>query len=298
MAILVNQNSRVILQGSTGRQGRFHLPKLLDYGVEVIGGVSPGKGGQEVSGVRIFDTVKEAVPAEGVDVSMIMVPPAGVLSAAVEAISNRIPLIVIITEHVPFHDSLKIRGMATAAGLGVIGPNTVGVTSPGKCKVSVSPASIFMPGNVGVISRSGTLTHEVASILTCRGIGQSTCVCIGGDRVKTLDFIDLLKRFREDDETDTVIMIGEIGGTGEELAATYIEDTRYPKQVIAYIAGATAPPEKKMGHSGAIISHGTGTAASKTAQLEAAGVCMVKRLDDVLDLLVAAPEGQSTKGPV
>lgn len=285
MAILIDQSSRVILQGATGRQGRYHLPKMVDYGVDVIGGVSPGKGGQSVGGVPVFDTVKEAVSSEAADVSMIMVPPAGVLSAAAEAISNRIPLIVIITEHVPFHDSLRIRFMAKAAGLQIIGPNTVGVTSPGKCKASVSPASIFMPGSVGVISRSGTLTHEVASILTYRGIGQSTCVCIGGDMVKTINFIDLLRQFREDDETEAVIMIGEIGGAGEELAATYIRETGYAKPVIAYIAGATAPPEKKMGHSGAIISHGTGTAASKIAQLKAAGVRVVKRLDDVLDLL-------------
>lgn len=291
MAILIDQNSRVVLQGATGRQGRYHLPKMVDYGVQVVGGVSPGKGGQEVAGVPVFDTVKEAMSSSAVDVSMIMVPPGGVLSAAAEAVANRIPLIVIITEHVPFHDSLQIRCMAKAAGLDVIGPNTVGVTSPGKCKVSVSPASIFMPGNVGVISRSGTLTHEVASILTYRGIGQSTCVCIGGDMVKTVSFIDLLKRFREDDETDKVIMIGEIGGAGEELAATYIRDTGYPKPVIAYIAGATAPPEKKMGHSGAIISHGMGTADSKIEQLEAAGVRVVKRLDDVLDLLNGSPKG-------
>lgn len=285
MAILIDQNSRVILQGATGRQGRYHLPKMMDYGVNVVGGVSPGKGGQEVLEIPIFDTVAEVVSSRTADVSMIMVPPTGVLNAAVEAIACRIQLIVIITEHVPFHDALQIRCMAKEAGLQVIGPNTVGVTSPGKCKVSVSPASIFSPGNVGVISRSGTLTHEVASILTYRGIGQSTCVCIGGDMAKTTNFIDLLKLFRNDDETDTVIMIGEIGGAGEEIAAQYILETDYSKRVIAYIAGATAPAEKKMGHAGAIISHGLGTAASKIEYLEAAGVTVVKRLEAVLDLM-------------
>ena len=285
MAVLIDNNSRVILQGATGRQGRYHLPKLLDYGVQVAGGVSPGKGGQAVMGVPVFDTVAEAAAASRVDATMIMVPPAGVLNAAAEALESRIPLLVVITEHVPYHDALVMRRLAEKAGSYVIGPNTVGLTSPGKCKLSVSPASIFSEGSVGVISRSGTLTHEIASGLTYRGTGQSTCVCIGGDMTKTTNFIDVLKLFRDDEETQTVIMIGEIGGAGEEIAAQYIKESNFPKRVVAYIAGTTAPAGKKMGHAGAIISGGLGTAESKISRLEAAGVQVARRLEEVLDLV-------------
>lgn len=288
MAILIDRDSRIILQGATGRQGRFHLPKLLDYGDHVVGGVSPGKGGQEVFGIPIYDTVAEATAAGHVDATMIMVPPAGVLNAAVEAIDSRIQLIVIITEHVPFHDALVVRTLAEKAGLYVIGPNTIGVTSPEKCKLSVSPASIFSSGPVGVISRSGTLTHEIAASLSYRNIGQSTCVCIGGDMTKTTNFVDVLKLFREDDQTEVVVMIGEIGGAGEELAARYIEETHYPKNVVAYIAGATAPAGKKMGHAGAIIAGGLGTADSKNSRLLSAGVKVTRRLEEVLDLVEQA----------
>ncbi|UCH23499.1 MAG: succinate--CoA ligase subunit alpha [Deltaproteobacteria bacterium] len=285
MAILIDKDTRVVIQGATGKQGRYHMSKILDYNVNVVGGVSPGKGGQEILGVPIFDTVAEAQKSSPIDATMIMVPPAGALSAAAEAIESRIALIVVITENVPFHDALRIRSLAQKEKVRVIGPNTVGVISPGKSKVGVSPDSIFCEGSVGIVSRSGTLTHEIASNLTYKGIGQSTCVCIGGDMTKATNFIDVLKLFRDDEQTRVIVMIGEIGGAGEELAAGYIKESSYPKKVVAYIAGATAPAEKKMGHAGAIISGGLGSAESKITNLAAAGVIVAKKMDDVLHIV-------------
>jgi succinyl-CoA synthetase alpha subunit len=258
------------------------MSKMLDYGVKVVGGVSPGKGNQKIMGIPIFDSVAAAQKTVSVDATMVMVPPSGALSATTEAIESRIPLIVAVTENVPFHDALRIRSLAEREKVRVIGPNTVGIISPGKSKVGVSPDSIFCEGSVGIVSRSGTLTHEIASNLTYKGIGQSTCVCIGGDMTKTTNFIDVLKLFRDDDQTKVIVMIGEIGGVGEEIAAEYIKQTHYPKKVIAYIAGATAPAEKKMGHAGAIITEGLGSAESKMKRLEEAGVVVAKRLDQVL----------------
>lgn len=285
MAILVNKQTRVIVQGATGKQGRYHMSRMLEYDVKVVGGVSPGKGGQAVEGVPIYDTVAEAGRLSKVDASMIMVPPAGVLNAAEEAIESRIPLVVIITEHVPFHDALIIRCRAERAGVRIVGPNTIGVISPGQCKIGVMPGFIYSRGPVGVISRSGTLTHEIASNLSHRGIGQSTCVCIGGDMSKTTNFIDVLKLFETDDQTEAVVMIGEIGGAGEEVAAGFLKKKGYPKKVVAYIAGATAPAEKKMGHAGAIISGRWGSAQSKIKSLEEAGVRVARRMDEVLEMV-------------
>ncbi|SFR10672.1 succinate--CoA ligase subunit alpha [Desulfoscipio geothermicus] len=282
MAILVNPDTRVIIQGITGKQGTYHALKMLEYNVHVVGGVTPGKGGQKVHGVTVYDTVAAAKKEHQVDASMIMVPPAGVLSAAIEAIDNKIPLIVIITEFVPVHDSLVIRNMARKAGVRVIGPNTIGVISPGKGKVGIMPGYIYSEGSVGIISRSGTLTHEVSSNLTYKGIGQSTCVCIGGDPVKGTDFVDALHLFRDDDQTETVVMIGEIGGAGEELAAKYVIENGYPKKIVAFIAGQTAPAGKKMGHAGAIVSEGFGTAESKIKSLGEAGITVVRTLDELL----------------
>ena len=282
MAILINKATRVIIQGATGKQGRYHMTRMQEYGVKIVAGVSPGKGNQEIQGVPIFDRVAEAQSSTQADASMVMVPPAGVLSAASEAIDCSIPLIVVITEHVPFHDALRIRSLAEKEKVRVIGPNTIGIISPGQCKIGVMPGFIYSQGSVGIISRSGTLTHEIASNLTYKGIGQSTCVCIGGDMTKTTNFIDVLKLFREDEQTQVIVMIGEIGGAGEEIAASYIKQTNYPKKVIAYIAGATAPAEKKMGHAGAIISGGLGSAESKMKRLEEAGVMVARRLDEVL----------------
>ncbi|GAW92250.1 succinate--CoA ligase subunit alpha [Calderihabitans maritimus] len=284
MSILVNADTRVIIQGATGKQGSYHTLKMLEYNVNVVAGVSPGKGGYNVHGVPVYDTVAAAKREHQIDASLIMVPPAGVLLAAMEAIENKIPLIVIITEHVPVHDSLIIKNMAKEAGVRVIGPNTIGVISPGKSKVGIMPGYIYSEGHVGIISRSGTLTHEVASNLTYKGIGQSTCVCIGGDPVKGTDFVDVLKLFREDEQTDIVIMIGEIGGAGEELAAQYVKEAGYPKKIVAFIAGRNAPVGKRMGHAGAIVSQGFGTAEAKIKSLNEAGITVVDTLDELLQV--------------
>jgi succinyl-CoA synthetase alpha subunit len=282
VAILVHPSARVLIQGITGKQGRYHAQRMKEYNVQVVAGTTPGKGGQQVDGVPVYDSVAEAVARHPIDASMILVPPAGVLPAAVEALESAIPLVVIITEFVPFHDALLIRRLSEDSPSRVIGPNTIGVISPGKGKVGVMPGFIYSEGNVGLISRSGTLTHEIASNLTYKGIGQSTCVCIGGDLVKGVNFIDMLKAFREDPQTEKVIIIGEIGGAGEEIAARYIQQSAYPKPVIAYIAGTTAPKEKKMGHAGAIVSRGVGTAESKIGRFAEAGVAIARSLDELL----------------
>lgn len=285
MSVLVHPNTQVIIQGATGKQGLYHTQRMLEYNVSLVGGVTPGKGGQKAHGVPVFDTVKEVRSHFQVDASMILAPPAGVLGAAVEAIENQIPLIVIIAEFVPLHDSLIIKSMALKKGVRVIGPNTIGVISPGKSKVGIMPGYIYSEGNVGIISRSGTLTHEVSSNLTYKGIGQSTCICIGGDPVKGTDFVDALKLFREDDQTEAVIMIGEIGGAGEELAAKYVKENGYPKKIAAFIAGQTAPAGKRMGHAGAIVSRSFGTTESKIKNLREAGITIAKTLDELLKVV-------------
>lgn len=285
MAILVNRDTRVIIQGITGKQGSYHAQRMLEYNVNVVAGITPGKGGQQVHGVSVYDTIAAAKKEHRIDASMIMVPPAGVRDAAIEAIENKVPLIVIITEFVPVHDSLVIRNMARESDLILVGPNTIGVISPGKSKVGIMPGYIYSEGHVGIISRSGTLTHEVSSNLTYKGIGQSTCVCIGGDPVKGTDFVDALKLFREDDQTETVVMIGEIGGAGEELAARYVMENGYPKKIVAFIAGQTAPAGKKMGHAGAIVSEGFGTADSKINSLTEAGISVARTLDQLLQMV-------------
>ena len=284
MAILVNEDTRVIIQGATGKQGSFHTQRMLEYGTEVVGGVTPGKGGQAIHGVPIFDTISEAKRITRVNASMIMVPPAGVMSAAIESIENKIPLVVIITEFVPFHDMLVIKRVAQKEGIRVIGPNTFGVISPGKSQIGIMPGFIYGEGNIGIIARSGTLTHEIASNLRYMGMGPSTCVGIGGDPTKGSDFVDILKLFRDDDETKSILLVGEIGGANEEMAAKYIKETGYPKKISAFIAGSTAPAEKRMGHAGAIISGGLGTADSKIKSLEAAGVTVARTLEEVLEL--------------
>lgn len=285
MAVLVQPNTQVIIQGATGKQGMYHTQKMLEYNVNLVAGVTPGKGGQNVCGVPVFDTIRDVKKHFHVDASMILVPPAGVLAGAVEAIENEIPLIVIITEFVPVHDSLIIKSMAEQKRIRVIGPNTIGIISPGKSKVGIMPGYIYSEGNVGIISRSGTLTHEVSSNLTYKGKGQSTCVCIGGDPVKGTDFVDALKLFREDDQTETVIMIGEIGGAGEELAAKYVMESGYPKKIVAFIAGQTAPEGKRMGHAGAIVTQGFGTAESKIRSLSEVGITVVRTLDELLKVV-------------
>ncbi len=285
MSILAHAETRVIIQGITGRQGKFHAEKLLEYKVKLVGGVTPGKGGQEVHGVPVFDTISEAGQAVDFDATLILVPAAGVLDAALEAIENRIPLIVVIPEFIPVHDAMIMREAAGEAGVRLIGPNTIGVISPGKSKIGMMPGFIYKPGHVGIVSRSGTLTHEISSNLTYRGIGQSSCICIGGDICKGTDFVDILKLFRDDEETRSVIMIGEIGGASEETAANYLMESPYPKKVLAYIAGRNVPEDKKMGHAGAIVSNGIGTAESKITALEKAGVIVVERMDDIFQHL-------------
>ena len=283
MAILVDKDTQVLIQGATGKQGAFHTQKMLAYGVKVVAGVTPGKGGQQVHNVPVFDTIADAARNFRVDAAMILVPPAGVLSAALEAIENRIPLIVAITEFVPTHDALIIRRMAEKENVRIIGPNTIGIISPGKSQIGLMPGFIYSEGNIGIVSRSGTLIHETASNLTYKGIGQSTCVGIGGDAVRGLGFVDILRLFRDDAQTEKIILIGEIGGAEEELAAEYIKETQYPKKIIAYIAGATAPPEKRMGHAGAIISGGFGSVQSKLSSLKRAGVMVARGLDEILE---------------
>lgn len=282
MSILINKDTRVMIQGITGKQGQYHASRMLEYNVTVVAGVSPGKAGQTVLGIPVFDTVARAKEKTRIDAAMILVPPSGALNAALESFASKIPFVVIITEHIPLHDAIMIRQMGLKENIKVLGPNTIGAISPGESKIGVMPGFIYSRGTVGIISRSGTLTHEIASNMTYRGIGQSTCVCVGGDMCKNLDFIDILKMFRKDDQTESVVMIGEIGGTGEETAARYIRENGYPKKVVAYIAGSKAPDDKKMGHAGAIISKGAGSAQSKLKRLEDAGVIIAKRMDDIM----------------
>ena len=285
MSILITEETQVVVQGITGTQGRYHTERMLEYNVKVVGGVTPGKGGDRVLGLPVYDTVAEAKAQHRIDASMIMVPAAGVLGASLEAMEQEIPLTVIVTEFVPIHDALTIRSLAVEKDACVVGPNTIGIISPERSKVGIMPGFIYSRGNIGIVSRSGTLTHEIASNLTYRGMGQSTCIGIGGDAVKKTDFIDVLKLFRDDDETEKVVLIGEIGGTGEETAAQYLKESNYPKEVVAYIAGLTAPREKRMGHAGAIISQGFGTPESKVKSLTEAGVKVAKTLDEVLEYL-------------
>lgn len=282
MAILVDERTRVIIQGITGKQGSYHAARMREYNVQLVGGVVPGRGGQQVEGVPVYDTVAEACAASPVDASVILVPPAFVLQAAVEAIDSGIPLLAVITEHVPVLDSVRLVSMARQRGVRVVGPNTIGVISPGKTKVGIMPGYIYSPGPVGIVSRSGTLTHEVASNLSFRGIGQSTCLDIGGDPVVGMSFVEVLELFRQDPETEVVVLIGEIGGGAEEEAAAHLR-AGYPKPVVAFIAGQTAPPEKRMGHAGAIVQGNSGTAAAKMERLREAGARVVSDLDQVLN---------------
>lgn len=288
MSILVDKNTKLLIQGITGKQGSYHAQKTLEYGMEVLAGVTPGRGGETVAGIPVYDKVSEAMTKHPqIGATMILTPPKAVKSCALEAIEAGIPLVVIITEFVPVHDSLEIVSAAKKKGIQVVGPNTIGVISPGKGKIGIMPGYIYSQGRIGVISRSGTLTHETASNLTFAGYGQSSCIGIGGDPIIGLTHREALELFRDDDYTKLVVIIGEIGGMGEELAADYIKDTLYPKPVIAYIAGAQAPEGKKMGHAGAIVSQGMGTAKSKITRLTDAGVKVAKTLGHVLELVEA-----------
>lgn len=272
MSVIVNENSRILVQGITGKEGSFHAKQMLDYGTKVVAGVTPGKGGEMFEGkVPVFNTVAEAVEATGADVSVIFVPPPFAADAIYEAADAGIKWVICITEGIPARDMLNVYDYLKRTNTRLVGPNCPGVISPGKCKVGIMPAFIHKPGSVGVISRSGTLTYEAVHQLTQLGLGQSTCIGIGGDPVIGTRYIDALKLFKDDPETEAVIMIGEIGGTAEEEAAEWIK-ANFDKPVVAFIAGQTAPPGKRMGHAGAIISGGKGTAAEKMAALKAAGI--------------------------
>jgi succinyl-CoA synthetase alpha subunit len=271
MSILVDKNTRVLCQGITGKAGLFHTQQCQVYGTQLVGGVTPGRGGQKVEGIPIFDTVAEAVSATGADATMIFVPPPFAADAILEAADAGIRVIVAITEGVPVLDMVRVYDVIRRSSSRLIGPNCPGIITPGGCKIGIMPGYIHRPGRVGVISRSGTLTYEAVWQLSSLGLGQSTCVGLGGDPIVGTSFIDLLKLFQADPNTEGVLMMGEIGGTAEEEAAAYICE-HFTKPVAAFIAGRTAPPGKRMGHAGAIISGGKGTAAEKVAALEAAGI--------------------------
>jgi succinyl-CoA synthetase alpha subunit len=277
MSILVDRNSRIVVQGLTGREGMFHTEQMIAYGTKVVAGVTPGKAGQDVLGVAVFNTVADAVQQTGADVSVIFVPAAFAADAICEASAAGIKLVVAITEHIPIKDMLLVKQFIEERGTLLVGPNCPGLITPEECKVGIMPGYIHKRGNVGLISRSGTLTYEVVHQLTQAGLGQSTCVGIGGDPINGLEFIDLLELFASDDQTRAVALIGEIGGDAEEKAAEYVKKG-YPKPVFGFVAGLTAPPGKRMGHAGAIISGAKGRAQDKLDAMADAGITVIKDL--------------------
>ncbi len=274
MPRFIDRDTRVLVQGITGSQGAFHTHLMKEYGTKVVAGTVPGRGGQTVEGIPVYDTVVEAKESHGVDASIMFVPAPYALDAALESVEAGLDPVVVITEGMPFKDSIELMAMAKLKGTTIVGPNTPGLIKVGECKMGIMPAQVFKSGGVGIISRSGTLFYEVAAHITRVGLGQSTCVGIGGDPVVGLDFVEVLRWFEDDPETEAVALIGEIGGDAEERAAHYIGDGSFTKPVAAYIAGRTAVPGKRMGHAGAIIQEASGTAASKMNALRDAGVAV------------------------
>lgn len=286
MSIIINRDTRVVVQGITGNEGRFHTLWMKNYGTNIVAGCTPGKGGQEVEGVPVFDEVADAVNNHGANTSILFVPARDAKAGVLEALDAGIKTIVVITEGMPQVDEIEVIARADKKGATIIGPNCPGIINPAlKIKVGILPNHIFTPGKVGIVSRSGTLTYEIAWHITQAGAGQSTCIGMGGDPIIGLDYIKLLELFRHDDDTRGIVLIGEIGGNAEEMAAKFIADTKYPKPVVAYIAGRMAPSGKRMGHAGAIILGEAGTAGSKIAAYMAAGVPVADKPSDIVNLL-------------
>ena len=285
MGIIIGKNTRAIVQGITGTQGSFHTQLMLEYGTKIVAGVTPGKGETQIQGIPVYDTVEEAIEKHSANASIIFVPAPFAADAALEALENGIKTIVIITEHIPIKDSVNVMAYAKQVNATIIGPNTPGIITPGESKLGIMPAHIFKRGNIGMVSRSGTLTYEIAASLTRKNLGQSTCLGLGGDPITGLNFIDTLRMFEKDTQTKAIVLIGEIGGNLEELAAEYIAKDKYPKPVVAFIAGRSAPPGKRMGHAGAIVMGNAGTAEGKIEKFKNAGVKVAEKPNDVPELL-------------
>lgn len=285
MGVIVGKNTKVIVQGITGAQGSFHTQLMLNYGTKIRAGVTPGKGGQQVHGIPVYDTVEETIKEHDVNASIVFVPARFAANAVFESLENGLKTIVVVTEHIPVREAIQMMARAKLRGAIVIGPNTPGIIVPGECKLGIMPAHVFQPGVVGVASRSGTLTYEIAAGLTSTGLGQSTCIGLGGDPIIGLSFVDVLKMFEDDEQTKAVALIGEIGGNLEELAADFISKG-YSKPVVAFVAGRTAPPGKRMGHAGAIVMGKAGTAETKIDAFNKAGVDVAERPGDVARILV------------
>jgi succinyl-CoA synthetase alpha subunit len=285
LGIIIGKNTHAIVHGITGTQGSFHTKLMLEYGTKIVAGVTPGKGGTQIQGVPVYDTVEEAKEKHSANASIIFVPAPFAADSALEALENGIGTIVIITEHIPIKDAVNVMAYAKDVNATIIGPNTPGIITPEESKLGIMPAHIFKPGNIGMISRSGTLTYEIAAGLTRKNLGQSTCLGLGGDSITGLNFIDALRMFEKDPQTKAIVLIGEIGGNLEELAAEYITKNKYPKPVVAFIAGRSAPPGKRMGHAGAIVMGKAGTAESKIEKFKNAGVKVAEKPNDVPELL-------------
>jgi succinyl-CoA synthetase alpha subunit len=285
MGIIIDKNTRAIVHGITGTQGSFHTKLMIDYGTKIVAGMTPGKGGIEVHGVPVYNTVEEAQEKCLANASIIFVPAPFAADAALEAIENGIRTVVIITEHIPIKDAIEVLAYARQMNARVIGPNTPGIITPGACKLGIMPSHIFKPGGIGMVSRSGTLTYEIAAGLTRKQLGQSTCLGLGGDPITGLNFIDALRMFEKDQQTKAVVLIGEIGGNLEELTAEYIAKEKYPKPVVAFVAGRSAPSGKRMGHAGAIVMGKAGTAESKIEAFRKVGVEVAEKPGDIPELL-------------